>query len=149
MSTVLKALMKKAGLSVSAGDTMSSVDMATARDYAYHKGLSHEQFNYGLAHNPDQVHAVFGPLDPETLAARQKAEQERIEQEAEAQRLEQERLEQEAEAQRLEQERLAQEAEAQRLAEEQERLEQERLANEQPDADKTPADLEQPEADKE
>ena len=129
MSTVLKALMKKAGLSVSAGETMSAADMATARDYAYHKGLTHEQFNYGLAHNPDAVHAVFGPLDPETLAARQKAEQERLEKEAEAQRLEQERQAQEAEAQRLEQE-----AEAQRL--EQERLEQERLANEQPDADK-------------
>jgi hypothetical protein len=63
---------------------MSAADMATARDYAYHKGLTHEQFNYGLAHNPDAVHAVFGPLDPETLAARQKAEQERLEKEAEA-----------------------------------------------------------------
>lgn len=146
MSTVLKALMKKAGLSVSSGEAMSAADMATARDYAYHKGLTHEQFNYGLAHNPDAVHAVFGPLDPETLAARQKAEQERLEQERlEQERLEQERLAQEAEAQRLEQERLAQEAEAQRLAEEQ-------AANTpaaDPEANTPTADPEQTEADKE
>ena len=121
MSTVLKNLMRKAGLDVSAGDAMSAQDMATARDYAYHKGLTHEQFSYGLAHNADDVHAVFGPLDPAVLAERQRAEQERLA--AEQARLEQQRLAAEQEQQRLEAEQ-----EQQRL--EQERLEQERLEQE-------------------
>ena len=117
MSTILKNLMRKAGLEVSAGDAMSAQDMATARDYAYHKGLTHEQFAHGLAHNADDVHAVFGPLDPAVLAERQRLEQERLEAEQkrlaaeqEQQRVEAERLEAEQEQQRLEAERLEQEA---------------------------------------
>ena len=135
MSTILKNLMRKAGLEVSAGDAMSAQDMATARDYAYHKGLTHEQFACGLAHNADDVHAVFGPLDPAVLAERQRLEQERLEAEQERlaaeqeqQRVEAERLAAEQEQQRLEADRLEAEQEQQRL--EQERLEAERLEQE-------------------